>query len=224
MKRLRLLTALIAAFSLVGAVAAAGASALPEFTGPFPKPFGAKSGKTILETVGKAKLECIADKAKGEILTGTMGTASFVFTGCKLVLPAGAAPCNSAGASPGEIVTPPLPLTLGYIAHTPLKTVVGLEVGHSDAPLVMFECGAAKATVIGSFIGKITPIKKVVPAAPAGHFTLAFTQLAGKQKPKHFEGLPPDVFEASFGGPFEEAGFSSKETVGFPLGPVEIVA
>jgi hypothetical protein len=207
---------------LATAIAATTAdAALPEFSPPFAKSFVSEGGVSVLETVGKDKIECAAEKDFGEVTSPKEGVDTIILTGCKITIPGAILPCKTETAAPEEIVTKTLPLTLGYITHTALKTIVGVELGKGEAPIAFIECAGAaaplKVLVIGSFIGKIGPIKKPVKPFPAGHFTLTFGQAKGKQKPKHFEGAPPDLFLTMIGGgPFEETGFSSKDSVGFP--------
>jgi hypothetical protein len=219
---------LVVLLAAASALATTAGAALPEFTPVFPKPFISEGGVSKFETVGKDKIECASEKDAGTITGPKEGTTTLMLKGCKLTIPGAIFPCNTEGAAPEEIVTLPLKTTLGYITHTPLKTVVGLELGFGEAPIASIEClappGPLHVLVIGSFIGKITPIKKVVKPFPAGHFTLTFTEAAGKQKPKNFEGLPPDLFLTKIGaGAFEETGYASKDIVGFPE-PVTIAA
>ena len=85
-----------------------------------------------------------------------------------------------------------------------------------------FVCGPLTAKVVGSVIGKVTPVNKLIK--PPGHFTLKFTQSGGVQKPTHFEAGPIDVPSTSFsGGPFAESGLASSETLTFPV-PMMIAA
>jgi len=213
---------------LAAATATTASAALPEFSPPFPKPFISEGGVSKFVTVGKDKIECATEKDFGEMTGPKEGVTTLVLKGCKLTIPGAILPCNTEKAAAEEIVTLPLKVTLGYITHTPLKTVVGLEFGFGEAPIASVECLAAAGPlhvlVLGSFIGKITPIKKVVKPFPGGHFTLIFTEAGGKQKPKNFEGLPPDLFFTKIGaGPFEETGYISKDILGFPE-PVMIAA
>jgi hypothetical protein len=200
----------------VGAVAATSASALPEFTGPFPKPFTSKSGVSNLETVGKKRVKCVADTNTGEITGPNAGHVTIRFTGCE----SSKFPCSSPGAGAGEIVTFPLTTTLGYVNRVTKE--VGLDLANPAGALVMeFQCGNIRGSVRGSVIGKITPINKLVK--PPGKFTVKFLQKAGKQSIIEFAGGPPDILETSFGGPFEPSGLSSTDSIAFGS-PVTIVA
>jgi hypothetical protein len=209
---------------LVSAIGSASAlAALPEFGGPFSKPFTTMSGVTVLEVPSGERIECVADHGGGEITGPKEGkNAVFAFTGCELVRAGEKIPCTTPGAAFEEIVTTPLVVTLGYITHTPLKTVVGLDFSAPRTVGLWAEalCREEKVQISGSVIGKITPINKVVKALP-GHFTLTFSQSKAKQKPTHFEGAPPDVLEVSIGGgPFLPAGLAGKDTLGFPAAEI----
>ena len=200
-----------------GAAASAGA-ALPEWVGPFPTKFTSASGVTILETVKKAQIVCASDKGAGEVTGAKTGTIKIKFVGCELITLG--LVCNTVGVPPGEIVSPTLLATLGYIG-APNKEV-GVDLSNpTGAPVLEFVCGALRVIVDGSVIGKITPVNKTV--VPPGHFALRFTQAGGKQKPTHFEAEPIDVLSTSFGGPFAESGLSSPETVGL-VAPFMIAA
>ena len=62
------------------------------------------------------------------------------FTGCELVLATGKVPCTTPGTPPETIVTAPLPAVLGYITHTPTKSVVGLQIGNGELVFAEFDC------------------------------------------------------------------------------------
>jgi len=221
MQALRRLALCVAAACAAGAIAAASASAaLPEFSPPFPNAFHSTSKATILETIAKVKVKCIADTNEGEVTGPETGHIKIRFTGCE----SKTIKCKSPNAlNPGEIETPVLALAPGYITHTPTLTEVGIDISSpTGAPVMEFFCGAAlRGTVIGSVIGKITPINKLVN--PSGHFILKFAQKAGHQAIQHFETGPVDILEASFGGPFEPAGLASTDAIGF-IAPIKISA
>lgn len=208
----------VAMLALSATVAASASAALPEFIGPFPNPFTSKSGVTTLETVKKATITCTADKGAGELTGPKTGTVTITFSGCELVTLS--LPCNTVGLPPGEIATASLLMTLGYISEPKKEAGIDLSTA-TGAPLMEFMCGPLRTLVVGSVIGKITPVNKLIK--PPGHFTLKFTQAAGKQKPPKFESGPIDVPSTSFGGPFAESGLSSTDTVSFAL-PTMIVA
>jgi hypothetical protein len=216
MARIKIAALCLTATFAVGAVAAASASALPEFSGPFPKPFTSKSGVSNLETVGKKRVKCKADTNTGEITGPNAGQVTIRFTGCE----SSKFLCNSPGAAAGEIVTFPLTTTLGYVNRETKE--VGLDLSNPAGALVMeFQCANIRGVVRGSVIGKITPINK--PVKPPSKFTVKFIQKAGKQSITAFAGGPPDILETSFGGPFEPSGLTSNDSIAFAT-PVVIVA
>lgn len=203
----------LVALALGACSAASALAAPPEFVGPVPVPFTAKSGVTTLETVKGAKVTCKADTAAGEVTGPKTGTIKVTFTGCEFVT-LGLA-CNTVGVPPGEIITNTLVMTLGYISEPKKEDGIDLSIP-TGAPLMEFTCGPVKAVVQGSVIGKVTPVNKLIN--PPGHFLLRFVQAKGKQNPAHFEGGPVDVPSTSFGGgPFVESGLASADTIAFPV-------
>jgi len=208
----------MAAFALSATMATAASAALPEFTGPFPTPFTSTSGATTLETVKKATIKCTADTNAGEVSGAKTGTVTIIFSGCELVVLG--LTCNTVGLGPGEIMAGPLVMALGYINGPKKEAGIDLSTA-TGGPLITALCGPLRVLVDGSVIGKITPVNKVV--VPPGHFTLKFTQAAGKQKPTKFEGAPIDVLSTTFGGPFAESGLSSTDTISFGI-PTAIAA
>jgi hypothetical protein len=168
-------------------------------------------------TVTKKRLTCLADTGSGEIVGPKTVTIVLVFTGCqdKKV------PCNSPGKGAGEVVLNAIG-TLGYIVNPEIKEV-GLDLSSpTGAPLIEFQCGPAiRGIVTGSVIGQITPVNKFVK--PPMRFLVKFKQLGGKQTITHLFGEPIDVPFTSFGGPPEESGLASTESIGFAV-PVQIVA
>jgi hypothetical protein len=208
---------LLATFAIGAALAASASAALPEFSGPFPKPFTSTSSKSTLETVGKTKVTCTADTNTGEVTGPSGGVVTVRFTGCAVK----SFPCNSPGGAAGEIVTHPLTATLGYVSREPKE--VGLDLANPAGALIAeFQCVNILASVKGSVIGLITPINKLL--APPKHFTLKFMQKKGIQKIINFAGGPPDFLETSInGGPFEQSGLTSTDLISFPT-PEEIKA
>jgi hypothetical protein len=201
----------VAMLALSAALTSAAQAAPPEFAPPA-APFVSKSGITTLETVTKAQIVCASDEGTGEVTGPKTGSIKVIFKGCELVTLA--LPCNTVGVPPGEIVTTTLLMTLGYINE--VKKEVGVDLSTATGgPLMEFVCGGLKTVVEGSVIGKITPVNKLLK--PPAHFTLRFSQAAGKQKPTHFEGGPIDVLATSFGGPFLESGLASSDSIAFPV-------
>ncbi len=207
------------ALAVVGLAAAPALAALPEFSPAAPIPFTSSSGTSTLETVSKIKVKCKADTDKGEITGPNTVIMVVSFTGCETK---GPIMCNSPNGVAGEIVTAVLSGTLGYIVNPEVKEV-GLDLSSpTGAVIAEFTCGAAlRAIVVGSVIGQITPVNKLL--LPPKHFTLKFKQAKGKQSITHLSGGPIDVLMTSFGGPFEESGLSSSDKVSFAA-PLEIKA
>jgi hypothetical protein len=220
MKRRNIVVLCLAIALATSAVVTASASALPEFSGPFPNPFTSTSKTTTLATVGKFKIKCVADTNKGEIISPTALQVRISLTGCVASKPAGVL-CQSPNGVPGEIQTELLLGTLGYLNRVPKE--VGLDLSTpTGAPLINFRCGAIAGTVSGSVIGKITPINK--PVIPPKHLTLKFSQMGGKQKYTNFLGGPLDVLGTSTGGgPIEESGLGSTDSITLAA-PVTIIA
>jgi hypothetical protein len=210
MKRLRSVAFCSVAVVAMSAVVAASASAaLPEFGGPFPKPFKSKGGTAVIETAG-IKLTCTALTDVGEVLGAKTGEVTVRLTGCS----GDTFPCTSPGAAQGEMVTSELTTTLGYINAA--KREVGIALAAvSPTPFDEFECAGFKIVVEGSVIGKLTPINKHVK--PTSHFTLKFAQKKGVQTPRKLEGEPVDVLEGHLAGePFMlQAGLKAKDEISF---------
>jgi hypothetical protein len=210
MKRISITGLCLGAMFTMSALMAASASAvLPQFRGPFSKTFVSTSKASLLETTAKVKLVCPADTNAGEITGPQTGSVTIAFTDCALKK----VPCNTPGRPSGEIVTSLLSLNLGYINKA--KKEVGIDLASAaGAIFAEFGCGPTlRGAVLGSVIGRITPVnKKVIPAA---FFTLRFTQASGIQKIINLEGGPPDVLETSYGGPFLQSGLTSTDRIFF---------
>jgi hypothetical protein len=208
MKRFRMVgLCLIVVIGIPAVISSSASAALPEVSGPFPKPFKSKSGIITVETIHGTKASCKAGTNTGEITGAKTGTVTLKATGCEAV----GLKCTSEGAGEGEIVSKPLSARLGYINKA--KKEVGISLESATGGLfVEFKCGPVKVTESGSVISKITPVNKNVKT-----FKLLFTQIKGKQKPNKFEGGPIDVLMTSVaGGPPEEAGVAAKVEVTFP--------
>jgi phospholipase C len=153
-----------------------------------------------LETVGKTKVVCTGERSTGDY-TGptTTGNVVLTFTGCQGF----SAPCKSAGAGEGEIVTKALEGVLGWENKAEHKIADDLFAVESAGPIAEFVCGAASMTVRGSVLGPII----------AGHMlstaTLKYSEAGGKQKPERFEGQASAILESSIlGGGFEQTGLT----------------
>jgi hypothetical protein len=195
--------------AIVIPTAATASASLPEFSGPFPKPFKATSGVVHVETVGHTKAICKAGTNVGEATGPKTGTATLRLTGCEAL----GLVCTTEGAAAGEIVSNPLTTTLGYIDQA--KKEVGLSTeAASGGTISEFKCGGISVKESGSIIGRITPVDKQVKAGEP--FKLKLKQAKGKQKPSAFEGGPTDVLMVSVATvPPEEAGVSDNIDVTF---------
>jgi hypothetical protein len=201
--------------SVCGVGATTASAALPEFV-PVPAGFESLLKATKLETVGKTKVTCKKGGDAGKGIGPKELDVTLFLQECKIP----GALCTSAGAVPGEIVTPTLLGTLGYIHKVP--KAVGLDLTSPSGPIMQFMCGATPFVVTGSVIGKIGPLNKPLP--PGTPFKLVFAQKEGKQKYPNFEGEPPDVLLTSIGGgPLEESGLSGVDEIFF-VGTIAIQA
>jgi hypothetical protein len=221
----RLMVSLMVVFA-IGAVAASAASAaLPEFVSPAAAPIRFESilKTTKLETVGPSvHVVCKRGSNEGEVTGPKTLTMTVVLMGCTNSSTGDT--CNSPEAIPGEIVVPSLTGTLGYIRKsTAVKgTEVGLALSSSAVPLATFACGGELEPHIveGSVIGKLTPINNVV--TPPERYKLTFTEKAGKQKPRKFEGGPEDILFISISSTLlVESGLSASDELIFSA-PLEI--
>src|ERR1700691_33037 len=204
MKRFKIIgLCLVAAFAFSAVVASASVAALPEWHGPFPKPFTSLSGPGTLETAGamKNKIKCASDGNVGEITAAKAGVVLVTFLGCKQ----GINPCRNEGTE--NIMTEKLKMTLGYINETTKLVGVALEpeAGKKE-PLAKFHCDIdgveAIVEVKGSVIGDITPVNTLTDL-----YTLSFVQSKGVQAVQNLVGGKKDTLEASlFEGPLQEAG------------------
>lgn len=213
---------------LMSAVVASSASASPEFVGPFPKSFTSVSKKSSLGIGAHGNiLKCSSGSTNGEITGPSGGTATLKLNGCKgYGVPGGTAQCADIGAGSEELVSPGLSATLGYINAS--KKQVGLDLAPATGPFNTFYCqntaGVLKAEVLGSVIGKLTPVNKQV--TPPGTFKLSFkfNTKTHIQEPTGFEGQPADTLTVRLDeGPTEAAAFASAFTMGFTA-PTKIKA
>ncbi len=209
MKRLRAGLAFAAVLAVGASGAVSASAALPEFSGPFGKTFTSKSGPSRLRAVGGKRVLCAADTNVGEVSGPKTGVVTVTFTGCAMKK----VPCNSPGASAGEIVSPTFAMKVGYINKS--KKTVGIDLTEpGGATFLLFSCApGTRVAVIGSVIGRITPVNQLV--TPSATFTLSFIQIGGIQKVQKLEGEPVDTLETSFNGPFETAGFGSQDQILF---------
>jgi hypothetical protein len=177
-------------------------------SGPGPSPgFTTQSrSETVptLETVGRIKVKCSGETSSGEY-TGlrTVGNLVVHFTGCKAL----SAPCTTMGSAEGEIVTKTLEGVLGWESRAEHTVAQALFPAEAGGPVAEATCGVASLIVRGSVLAPVTE-GRMSPSA-----IVKYMQVAGRQRPEHFEGEPNNVLEASIaGGPFEPAGLSLSVT------------
>jgi hypothetical protein len=213
-----------AAFAACAIGATPSLAAPPEFSSPFPNAFHSTSRAMTLETVGKFRVTCTAGTNKGEVTGPATAALTITLTGCTSGEGPSGGSCQN--ASGGEIVTERLFGTLGYLNRR--HTAVGLDLSNPTASptggaLIRFSCGEdTSVEVVGSLIGRITPINEVVE--PGGHITLKFAQKAGHQAIKKLLGGSRDVpMTRVLFGPLEESGLASTDLLSF-ASPIKIVA
>jgi hypothetical protein len=209
MKRVMAAGLCVASISAAGGGMTASASALPEFTAPYPKAFTFTSKGSLLETVGGKKTKCKSDAGGGEITGPQSGFLRVIFSGCIV----NKIPCSTPGLTPGTIATSELGFRVGYINKA--KKIVGADLMEpAGLPILEYGCGSSvSATVVGSVIGRFTPVNKLV--TPSETFKLRFAQSLGVQKYSALEGGPTDILETSWPGPFEVTGLASRELILF---------
>jgi hypothetical protein len=181
--------------------------------GPGPSNKFSGSGKvTSLETVGGSKISCLESTNAGEYTGTKTATIGVTFTGC--VRAGNKEPCQSAGASSGEIRAPGLQGKLGFIRDTAVEGVTSVSVGWAlgrTPSLISAECGAAHEALVvtGSVIAPLGTIDKMSLAN-----ALKLKQSGGKQIPESFEEEAKETLSATIGsiGP-EQAGLATVEKV-----------
>jgi hypothetical protein len=183
---------LAAVFALSG-IAAASASAAPEWFKGNPAvkvkagekiPFTGKAGASVLEEKGGlGMVKCAGDTSKGEIEGPlTVVNVEVTYTGCVK----GAKKCTtSPPPQTGIIKTGKVKGTNIYLNAA--KTIAGiLFVPPAGAPFTTFTCeGEVPQEVRGELIGEANPLN----GAPANTGTLTFAQEAGKQEWLKIEGV-----------------------------------
>ena len=196
--------------ALGASTASSSYAALPELSAPSGKPFTSSSGPSRLRGVGGKRVVCAASTDVGEFTGPKTGFVTITWTGCKLNKKT---QCSTPGSAPGEIVSPVLSMTLGYISKS-AKTV-GVDLAEpSGGPFLLFSCLAGtRVLVVGSVIGRIMPVNKLV--TPSETFKLRFQQAGGIQTVQNLEGEPKDTLEVSFLAPLETAGLRMEDQILF---------
>jgi hypothetical protein len=171
------------------------------------------TGKTAtLETVAGSKITCLESTSAGEYTGTKTATLGLTFTGC--VHAANKEPCQSAGASAGEVKAPGLQGRLGFVRDTAIEGVTTVVVGWDlarEPSLISAECGAAHESLVVS--GSVIAPLGTIDAMSLGN-TLKPKAAAGKQLPESFEEAAKDTLSETFGsnGP-EQVGLSTVEKI-----------
>ncbi len=166
--------------------------------------FTSSEETTTFETAKGVKITCKTALDHGELTGPKTDTESITLTGCE----SSGIKCNSPGQVEGTVVTNSLKSLIGYINKAKKEVGVDLE-GTSSPTFAEFDCGAISVAISGSVIAKVTPVNKMTSV-----FNEAFTQTKGKQKPEKLEHAAKDTLSCKLGGgPAEQCGFTSKDTV-----------
>ena len=169
-------------------------------------------GKALsLQTVGGAKVTCLASTSSGQYTGTRSATIALTLTGCQRVT--GKEACQTAGAGSGEIRTGALAAELGFIKDVQgaggLEASVGWDLKGAGA-IVAASCGAGSEPlqVTGSVIAPV-PADKMLAS-----YILGFKAKAGVQAVEGFEEQPKDVLSAQFGGRSpEQAGLTMSQKI-----------
>jgi hypothetical protein len=185
---------LVAALALSALGAASAQSMQHAIHGPIHT--DSSSGIQTFST-SQGTVECKASTDIGEITSATSDTEVITFQACETFSKA----CNSAGQSPGTIVTNLLATELGWISKA--NNEVGVDFKPQAGTYLMeFECpGSPQITfkIKGSVIAHVTPLNTM------GIFAhQLFTGTGVAQEPQSFEGGVKDTLVSevsSNGGP-----------------------
>jgi hypothetical protein len=161
-----------------------------------------------LVTTHNKVLTCWGLAGTGEY-TGpkTLTETTLTFTECE----GDKGQCQSSGAAAGEIVTAVWEGELGVVKAEPKPTrdQIGLDLKPIGPVATEFSCGGGPTSVVTGSV-----IHRVHINAMIGIGNEAFSQSGGKQNPEAFEGMPPDVLEATIeGGPVEQAGLVVRDVI-----------
>ncbi len=207
MKQLRLVAVALCALCAFSAVLVSNASAAAHITYSGNGKFTIASGEGELVTTGGTSVFCTGDTGTGKLGANPATSAELTvsFTGCE----SAGLPCTSTGGKSGLIDTTKLTATFGDIKTTEAGALLKPTTG--EPFIVATKCGTvafeAKGSVIGSFAS--TQNDKNTKA-----LTLAFTETAGVQGVKKFEGESTEnTIKANLGKGFETAGLKSSETL-----------
>ncbi len=127
-----------------------------------------------------SSVHCSGVSSTGVIGTPQAALLSFTFTGCSASELDGPTPCQTPGASLGEIVTGNVEATLVYTDKATRE--VGVLINPGGASFASYECAGALVQTRGSVIGALTPVNEQTSA-----FKLRFSQTLGVQQPIKYE-------------------------------------
>lgn len=193
MHSIRTLGLAIVAVCLLGAVAAASASASqPKFepeSAKFPITFSAAGGASKLETVGGTDVSCTANSVTGGEITSEKAVKKIVitYTGCTAFF--GFATCTTSGKTSGTIVTNALEGELVYIGASKNEAGIAFWPTAGKAKGTAFATFGCAGTTIsvkngtanGGVVCKITPLNTFTTTS-----TLACSQTKGVQNPASY--------------------------------------
>jgi hypothetical protein len=179
--------------------------------GPGPNnKFSGTAKAATLATVSGSKISCLESTNAGEYTGLKTATIGITFTGC--TRGSSKEPCQSSGASAGEVKAPSLQGTLGFVRDTAMEGVTNVSVGWAlahEPSLISAECGAAHDSLLvtGSVIAPAGTIDVMSLAN-----TLKLKASAGKQIPEAFEEEAKETLTETLGsiGP-EQAGLTTTE-------------
>ena len=161
---------------------------------------------TIESTPNKHKTTCQAATDQGEITGPKTEIVNITLTGCES---GPSVPCQSEGASAGEIRTYTLEGEIGVIKGGEKPTAgVDLKPTGATAPfLASFECANFSGQILiqGSVIGQIVSLNSMTLK-----HSLTFSQARGLQKPERFEAGPKDTLTVG-ASLVEQSGLKMKE-------------
>ena len=174
-------------------------------------------GAVKFEDATKLSIKCTAGTSTGTVDDAKQISAVYSFTGCSLSSPA--APCQTSGASAGEVRTVGLVGEVGII-KAGAKPSVGLRLGPaSGSTLAQITCGAKTITLKGSVIATLTSIDK-----PATSFKIGYKGKKGTQTVERFEGAPKTTLSWSVNGSADgNVGMAASEVLKSEE-PLEVVA
>jgi hypothetical protein len=191
--------------------------------GPGANPAFSGVGKTMkLQSVGGTRITCTSSSESGEYTGAKTETETITLSGCYTGSSKQPNPCQSSGASPGEIKSALLDGSIDFVAENayPVKPVVGVDLTPaSGTTLFSFECAGSEATSVGgSVIVALGGIDRMSTA-----LKLKAKQSGGIQSVSAFEEGPSDTLtygsgeeQAGLNGALERTNAEAEETKAIP--------